>query len=140
MNSEIENVKRIVAKHERRIATLEGKLAVAEGPRKTRGSKRKAFSVKELIKEKKPKNYTETALAIGFYLENYEELDSFNVDDLDRGFRAAKETQPKNLNDTVNQNVKNGHMMECKAKKDGKKAWVLTTSGEDYVKRGFKPE
>lgn len=140
MNRGIEDIKRIVAEHERRITKLEGKLTVAENRSKAKGSGRKPLSIKEFLKEKKPKGYTQTALAIGFYFENHEGLSSFNVDDLNGGFRAAKETQPKNLNDTVNFNVSNEHMMECKTKKDGKKAWVLTRAGEDYVESGFKKE
>ena len=119
---------------------LERILAVAENRTKAKDSRHKPLSLKEFLKEKKPKGYTQTALAIGFYFENYESLSSFNVDDLGLGFSAAKETQPKNLNNTVNQNISNGYMMECKAKKDKKKTFVLTATGETFVENNFKKE
>lgn len=139
MNAAISgDIEKIVAEHEIRITKLEKKLAAIEAKSKIVRSKQKGISLKEFLKEKKPKGYTQTTLAIGFYLENYDGLTSFNVGDLDRGFRAAKEPQPKNLNDTANQNIKNGHIMECKAKKDAKKSWVLTASGEEFVENGFE--
>ena len=130
-------IENIVAEHERRITKLEEKLTATEANTKIVSSKQKGISLKEFLKEKKPKGYTRTTLAIGFYLESYEGLNSFNVDDLGRGFMGAKEPRPKNLNDTANQNIKNGHIMECKTKKDAKKSWILTASGEEFVENGF---
>ncbi|MBW8038662.1 MAG: hypothetical protein FVQ85_01535 [Planctomycetes bacterium] len=140
MEEAIEEVKTLLQEHERRISKLEAMSAEpsSEEQKKTRGKKK--ISLKEFLKEKKPKGYTQTALAIGFYLEKCECLSSFNAKDLENGFTDAKETPPKNLNDTANINVNNRHMMECKSKKDDKKAWVLTRAGEDYVESGFKKE
>lgn len=132
MNKVIEQIKTLLEKHNKRISKLETMLLEPTEVIK------KKLSVKEFLKEKEPKNYSQTTLAIGFYCERYEGLSSFNIDDLECGFRASKEPMPKNLNDTVNLNVKNGFMMECKDKKDSKKTWVLTRSGEDYVVKGFK--
>lgn len=140
MKEVIEEIKTLLEDHEKRISKLEavvGEPSLEEQKKPVGGKK---LSVKEFLKEKKPKGYVETALAVGFYLEKYERLSSFNAKDLENAFSAAKESPPKNFNDTANINVKNGHMMECKAKKDGRKAWVLTRSGEDYVESGFKKE
>ena len=132
-------IKALLKDHEKRISKLEalGQQSIEE---KKKPSEKKKLSVKEFLKEKKPKGYTQIALAIGFYLEKHERLSSFNAKDLANGFTAAKETPPKNFNDTANINVNNRHMMVCKTKKDGKKAWVLTRAGEDYVESGFKKE
>lgn len=125
--------------HEARISKLEAVLTRPVERGKGAHGKKK-ISLKEFLKEKKPKGYTQTALAIGFYLEKYECLSSFNAKDLEIGFTDAKETPPKNFNDTANINVNNRHMMGCKTKKDDKKAWVLTRAGEDYVESDFKKE
>jgi len=139
MKKSNEEIKKMLEDHEKRISKLEalGEPSIEE---QKKPSEKKKLSVKEFLKEKKPKGYTRIALAIGFYLEKFERLSSFNAKDLENGFIAAKEKSPKNFNDTANMNVKNGHMMEYKSEKDGRKAWVLTRSGEDYVESGFKKE
>ena len=139
MKEVIKEITTLLEDHEKRISKLEalGEPSIEE---EKKHSKKKKISVKEFLKEKKPKGYTQIALAIGFYLEKYERFPSFNAKDLENGFTTAKETPPKNFNDTANLNVSNKHMMECKTKKDGKKAWVLTRAGEDYVESGFKKE
>jgi hypothetical protein len=63
---------------------------------------------------------------------------SFNVKDLEGGFRAAKEKVPLNINDKINMNTKKGMMMEADEKKDNFTAWVLTNKGEKFVKNDFK--
>ena len=64
-------------------------------------------------------------------------MDKFNTKDLAEGFRSAKEPPPTNMNDKVNLNIRKGHMMEAKEKKDKSKAWVLTNSGEKFVEEGL---
>ncbi len=97
----------------------------------------KKTSIKEFLIEKKPKDGVQTTLAIAYYLEIKEGISPLNKADLEKGFRAAKETVPGNINDKVNMSVKNGHMMESGSKKDSMKTWVLTSTGEQYVEQGF---
>ncbi len=131
---EILEIRKKLEEHEERISELESLF-------QTKGdSVKKEMSVKEFILSKKPKNDVEKTLAIGYYLEKKERLSSFNAKDLEKGFRAAKETVPENINYKVIKNIKKGHMMEAKEKKDKLKAWVLTSTGEEYVENGFKTE
>jgi len=67
-------------------------------------------------------------------------MSSFNVKDLERGFREAKEKAPANINYNVIQNIKSGYMAEAKERKDKLKAWYLTNSGERFVENGLKKE
>ena len=96
------------------------------------------MSIKEFLLERAASDDVQKTLAIGHYLETQEGMTSFNKTDLEKGFRAAKESVPTNINDKVNMSIKNGHMMEAAAKKDNIKAWVLTSSGEKYLQNGFK--
>jgi hypothetical protein len=130
-----EEVKKMLDDHEKRISALEK--IFAEGRKQTT---KKGISIKEFILAKRPDDDVQKTLVIGYYLEKYEGLDSFNAKDLEDGFRTAKETVPKNINDKVNLNIKNGHMMEAKEKKDNRKAWLLTASGERYIEHDFKKE
>ena len=98
----------------------------------------KKLSVKEFILSKGPSGDVQKTLAIACYLEKYEGLTSFNVEDLGRGFKLAKEATPTNINDKVNMNIKKGHMAEAKEKKDNKKVWIVTNTGEKFLNDGFK--
>jgi hypothetical protein len=95
-------------------------------------------SIKEFLIECAPSGGVQTNLAIAYYLEIVQGVIPFNKDDLENGYRAAKETVPENINDKVNMSIANGHLMEAEAKKDSKKAWVVTRSGEQYVQGKFK--
>ena len=72
-------------------------------------------------------------MALAYFLERQDGLTSFNVPDLETVFRAARERLPKNMNDAVNKNVARGFLMETKEKKDSKKTWQLTATGERFV-------
>ena len=126
-----------------KIASLEKRVAQLEVRSRKKGSRTdrkdsKDLSVKEFIIERRPSGDVEKTLAIGYYLEKFEGVASFNVDDIGHYFQLAKEPTPQNINDKVNMNIKKGHMTEAKEKKNGKKAWMVTNSGEQFLENGFK--
>lgn len=121
----------------KKLAEFEGRISALEGRTDKRTAEDKKLSVKEFLLTKKPADNVQRTLAIGYYLEHFESMDRFNVRDLADGFRAAKEPLPTNINDKVNLNIRKGHMMEAKEKKDKSKAWVLTNSGEKLVEEGL---
>jgi len=130
LESEIIDIKK-------RIVDLENRLAKLEGSKKTTDIDRKKLSIKELFRLKKPKNDVQKTLLIGYYLEKYENMTSFNVNDIKNSFRDAKEKLPLNVWDKIQLNLKKGHM-DYMEKKDDLKAYMLTSSGEDYVENDFK--
>ncbi len=73
-------------------------------------------------------------------MEKHEKLSSFNINDLEAAFERAKEKKPTNMNDKVNMNIRNGHLEEASEKKDSRKSWYLTNSGEQHVENGFKTQ
>ncbi len=129
-----EEINDTLKNHEKRIQILE-KIFRSE-PNKTK----KHLSIKEFILSKKPKDDVQKTLVIGYYLEKYKEMNSFNAKDLEEGFRDAKEKVPTNINDKVIQNIKGGYMTEAKDKKDKLKAYYLTNTGEGFVKNDFRKE
>lgn len=129
---EIKKIKEKLEEHENRIFKLESLFQA-----KSEIAKKK-LSFKEFILSKKPKDDVQKTLAMGYYLEKHEGFSLFNVRDLEKRFKAAKELVPKNTNDKINLNIKKGHIMEAREKKDNLKAWVLTDSGEKYVENNFK--
>lgn len=119
-----------VLKLEDRVKALEEKLnASSEVVTKSN----KQLSPKEFLLGKKITTETQKALALVYYLERYQSMESFNVSDLVDIFSLAKEKPPKNPNDVVNKNIAQGFIFEVKEKKDNKKAWTLTATGEKFV-------
>lgn len=131
---------------EERVSALEQKVSDLETqlsgstPRTNQESNTggKKLSVKEFVLEKNPKGDVQKTLVISHYLETYENMTSVNVDDLAKHFRLAKEPVPGNLNDKINMNIRKGHMAEAEDKKESKKAWIVTNTGEQFIENGFK--
>lgn len=117
---------------EERVKKLEEALFFAQESGLPLGKKKRS-SAKEFLMTKELKAETQKVLALGYFLEYMEGMGSFNVNDLDSAFRAAKERLPKNINDAVNKNIARGFLMEAAEKKDSKKAWCLTSTGEKYL-------
>ncbi len=133
-SEEIEEIRRTIEAHEKRISDLE--TLIKEKP----ASVRKELSVKEFILQKKATRDLDKTIAVGYYLEHNRNVSPFNIKDLEQLFREAKEPLPKNINDAVNKNIEKGFTMESKEKKDKKKTWTLTATGDRYVENGFKEE
>lgn len=128
----------VVKNIENRISHIEQKGSGATIVSPTQPKETRKISMKEFLIEHVPSDGVQKTLAIGYFMETYEGMTSFNRVDIEKGFRAAKERVPANINDKVNMCIKNGHMMEAEAKKDSMKAWILTRTGEDLVQQRFK--
>jgi hypothetical protein len=115
---------------EERVERLEKQLA-GEGAAGVARARR--LSAKEFILTKSPKSETQKVVTLAYFLEHEEGMTSFNVADLEKAFRAAREKLPKNMNDAVNKNITRGFVMAASEKKDSKKAWQLTSTGERFV-------
>lgn len=106
-------------------------------PKIVRGKKfvsgQEKISINEFLKTKKLEDDVKRTLAIAYWLDYFEKADSFNVSDIENTFRAARLSVPKNVNDKVNMNIKNGHIADNKEKKEGKKTWYVTNSGAELV-------
>ena len=122
-------IKERIEELEKRVATLEISLRSAVPTT----SKPKKLSAKEFLMTKVLKTEIQKTLALAYYLERMESMKRFNVADLEIAFRSAKEKKPKNINDAVNKNIAHGLLMEAAEKKETKKAWELTSTGEKYV-------
>src|SRR4030042_4317515 len=121
----------------RRITILEQAISKTRFDTLPEHRQSKKLSIKEFLISKKTTNNVQKTLAIGCFLEKNEGFISFNVDDLRSEYEKAKEKKPLNINDKVNINVKNGHMAEASEKKDNKKAWYITNSGERLLENNF---
>jgi hypothetical protein len=123
-----------------RVARIEvsAQAGVVSPPLPSSPAPARKLSIKEFLLEHAPSDDVQRTLTIGHFLETHEGMSSFNKADLEKGFRAAKEPVPSNINDKVNMSIRNGHMMEADEKKNSMKAWHLTQRGETYLVNGFK--
>jgi hypothetical protein len=125
------NLSQILHDHEARISALEKRLEGASA----QFVAQKKQSAREFLLSKTVSADTQKVVALAYFLEKHEGLGSFNVPDLETAFRAAREKLPTNMNDAVNKNVARGFLMEATEKKNSKKAWVLTATGERFVEQ-----
>ncbi|MDP2703851.1 MAG: hypothetical protein Q8P01_01365 [bacterium] len=101
--------------------------------------KKKKISPQEFLATKDAHTEVKKVLVFAYYLEHIEGFESFNATDLVSIFRSAKEKPPKNINDVINKNINPGKfIMDAAGKKDDKKAWVLTSTGEKHVEEKLK--
>jgi hypothetical protein len=135
MPSEIEEIRKTLEQHEKRIRDLENRSSTR--PEKDQN---KELSAREFLNQQQPRNDVEKTLVVAYYLENFRDTTPFNISDLETIFKKAKESVPDNMNDKVNQNIAKGYMDEMDVKKDKKKAWFLTATGKKAVEDGFKKE
>lgn len=95
-------------------------------------AKGKPASPSEFIKKLSPKNQSEKALVLAYYLEKVKSMDNFTTSDLTEVGREAKQPKFTNISDTVAKQVQQGLLMGAGDKESGR-AYVLTTTGEEYV-------
>jgi len=134
MSEEVVKIRKKLEEHEERISKLEKLLQTKKEVMKKR------LSIKEFILQKKPRNDVQRALAISYYLENYEGFSCFNSKDIGKGFREAREKVPTNVADKIQQSIAKGYMMKADEEKDGKIAYVLTNTGVRFIESGFTKE
>ena len=94
------------------------------------GKRAKALSSKEFLIAHPGTGDVYVTFLLCCYAEQVLGMESFNIVDIEGLFRSAKMPMPTNLNDKINKNIAKGYLTEAKEKKDGKKAWVVTLSGE----------
>lgn len=94
-------------------------------------------SLIEFLKAKRsPNNQLDLAIVFSYWLRNKKKLTSYNKDDIESCFDEARITKPLNITDIMNKNQRKGYLMPPAEKlKDAKKAWIITQTGEDYVKQ-----
>ncbi len=131
----IEFNERIVAL-ERRIEKLELANSISNEDRLSTGlDSKKKVTINEFLKTKEIDDDVKRTLVIVYYLSYFGGPDVFNADDVKIAFRLAKFKIPKNVNDKININVRNGYLAEEREKKDSKKAWYITNSGAEFVEK-----
>ncbi len=124
----------------KRFEALENRVSILEEAEKSSpqiNKSEKSTSIKEFLLSKNPKSDIEKTRVVSYYLEKFSGFTSFTAEEIQNGYRSAKESVPLNVSDNIAKNVGRGYFMEASEKKNGKKAWTLTNTGERSVEAGF---
>lgn len=92
----------------------------------------KKISVAQFLRNLTSKSLVDKVLGAGYYLEKYNNHESFTAHEIREIIKSAKAVPPRNPNDAINNNIKKGLIMSA-GDKDGNRAFVLTTDGEDVI-------
>lgn len=92
----------------------------------------KGLAPNEFIRKFAPKTQVDRGLALSYYLEHHQSLESFTTAELADICKKAKQQAFTNISDVVGQLVSRGLLMGA-GDKDGKRAYSLTTTGEEQV-------
>jgi len=136
-NMENINLEQKMSALEERVEKIERKLSCANNSDIEQLLVTKKMSIKEFLMTKKLDDDVKRTLAVAYFIENIEGIKPFNTDDLKKAFRLAKIPSPSNINDKINMNIRTGRIMEAEEKKESKKAWELTATGESFVEDGL---
>lgn len=96
-------------------------------------TEQKPMSLPQFFRKAGVRTDVDRTLLAGYYLEVYKSSESFTAAEVKDIIRNARVNPPRNTNECINANIRKGFMMSA-GNKDGIRAFVLTSDGEDAVK------
>jgi hypothetical protein len=92
----------------------------------------KPIGLGEFLRQLGLKKHTDLVLAIGYYLEKHDGMQSFSSGDVNKRYYDAK-LEPSNTSQMITNNVQTGRIMPAKGDEGGRRKYVVTQSGEHEV-------
>jgi len=111
---------------------IEKQFVEEEALKRKPSSRKLPGSIIEFLKEKGAQNYTDRIIVFCYWLVHSKGYDSYNADDIYACYSEARISPPANINSMMNHLQGKGYLLLTK-EKEGKKAWVITQTGEEYV-------
>lgn len=96
-------------------------------------------NIRSFVGELEPGTHAERALAIAYYLENYEGKDSFTVREIESGYEMARMQKPANFSDVLSDCEEKDWMMRSGIEGQSQLR-KLTNTGIDQVKNILENE
>ena len=96
----------------------------------------KKMSAAQFFRKVAPRTDVDRALVAGYFIEAFNGEENFTAAEVRETIRKAKISPPRNPSDAVAKNIKKGFLMAA-GDKEGKKAYVLTTDGEDTIRESL---
>lgn len=88
-----------------------------------------------LLAKGNPSTHTDITMVWSYWLSKKKGLPCYNVNDIEDCYFEARIPRPSNTHQFMNENQGKGLLMPTPEKKDGKKAWIITRTGEEYVEQ-----
>jgi len=86
----------------------------------------------EFLAQKNTKTHFDRIMAILYY-HYHSGQESMTIRELQGAYSSVRVKAPRNFSDILAQGIRKGYVIEALSKKDGKKAWQITATGERYV-------
>lgn len=86
----------------------------------------------EFLAQKNIKSHFDRIMAILYY-HYHSGQKSTTIPELQETYSSVRVKAPRNFSDVLAQCIRKGYVIETLSKKDGKKAWQITPTGERYV-------
>lgn len=99
----------------------------------------RSITLVEFLKKKEANGHPDRIVIFAYYLFHNRKIESFNVDDIEACYSETRTGKPANINDAINQSVGKGHLTPATEKKNDKKAWTITQTGDEYVEKDLTP-
>jgi hypothetical protein len=90
----------------------------------------KPYSAAELFSSTNWRTEIDKVVVAGFYLEQFDGIQSYTIQEIRNCLVAAKIILPKNVNLAILQAAQKGWIMEVPGQSGTRKAWALTQTGE----------
>lgn len=117
---------------EERVETLERRVAELENLIED-GAVSEVANMRAFVESTSPETHADRALAIGFYLEQYEGLNHLTTGDIKEGYSTCRVPEPANMSDTLRYLAERELLLP--AEHDGRgNAWRLSAEGERSVR------
>ncbi|MFC6719172.1 hypothetical protein ACFQGT_02650 [Natrialbaceae archaeon GCM10025810] len=94
MSNEVEELQTQITQLEERVIELEQRLNGDEEPEATEG-------IREFVESFNPSSHTERALSVAYYLESYRGKETFDVADIEEGYRECRVKPASNMSDVL---------------------------------------
>jgi hypothetical protein len=82
-----------------------------------------------------PREHTDLVVIFAYWLFKKENIDTFNIRDMESCYSKARVPKPGNLSDKMYKNEGKALLVRADEQKDGLAAWRITRTGEEYVEK-----
>jgi len=112
---------------------LAGDVVAAQPAAGPRGSTALPSTVSEFLAGAAPRNHVETVVLVAYHMCRSGDPAGMTIDELVAAYAQARLKKPSNPSDTLAKAIRKGYLIDAPQRKDGKKAWVITQTGDSFV-------
>jgi len=94
------------------------------------------MQISEFLAQKSIKTHIDRIVAILYY-QYHTGNELTTIAELGEAYSSARMRTPRNFSDFLAQCIRRGYVVEARDKKGDKKAWQITSSGENFVEYGL---